>query len=169
MGAKAYKSNVTSSDFLNFYKEHSEFNSLKRGNIRKCLDFIFTEIINKIIFEGYEYNMPSKLGSILILKKKITPNKDNLTKYYPTDYKATKDLWASNPEAKEKRILIKHLNRHTNGYLMKIHYNKFNAMYKNKTVYQFIPARYTFKRKLNKALVEHGNKLNFYEPYIKYK
>lgn len=161
------KSHVNSSDFLKYYKQNSKFKNLARKEIRDVLDNIFFEIIESIIFKGYEYNMPSRLGSIIIIKTKITPNENNLTKYYPTNYKATKELWESNPEAKEKKVLIKHLNRHTNGYLMKIHYNKFNSLYKNKTVYQFIPARYTFKRKLNKALIEHGNKLNFHESYKK--
>lgn len=84
---------------------------------------IRTEIINT----GSEYTLPFGLGKIYLTKVKcgVSKNKNGTLRInYPKDYKATNDLWKSDPEAKKNRKFVRHLNRHSDGYFYRIIYSK---------------------------------------------
>ena len=82
----------------------------------------------------------------------------------PVDWKATNHLWETNEKAKENKILIRHTNRHTGGYVFSVYYNKKTAKYKNKKVYFFKPIR-EVSRSINKRIVDYSK--DKYDTYIK--
>jgi hypothetical protein len=97
-----------------------------------CVDFnklVFDEIIHK----GLLFKMPSKLGTIQVLKKK--------TKGEIYNYEL------SNKTGKK----IKQLNKHTFGYRCKYVWTKFKFKIPNNFIYKFVPTR-TNKRTLAKLL-----------------
>lgn len=94
---------------------------------------------NAISNFGYSYTLPERLGRIEIrkLKKQVTVSKDGkIINKLPINWKETKKLWKENAKAKEKKILIRYTNEHTNGYVFKIVYLKYLANYKNKSIYK---------------------------------
>lgn len=111
------------------------------------LNMFNKELINSIIYESADIKLPH-LGNIRIRKTKV--NLTKLNKLLP-NWEATNKLWAENPEAKEKKQLVFHLNEHRGGYKYKIYWDKTKVRLKNKSFYYFIPAR-EFKRDLAKVL-----------------
>ena len=49
----------------------------------------------------------------------------------------TLKLWYSDPEAKESKIKVRHLNKHSDGYRFSILWVKKRARFKNSTFYYF--------------------------------
>jgi len=96
------------------------------------------ELVKTLLYDSAEVKFPCNLGSLRVRKRKINLKKPN--KLSP-DWKATKDLWEENEEAKLNKQLVYHLNDHRNGYKYKLYWDKSIARVKNKTVYYFKPAR----------------------------
>jgi hypothetical protein len=162
MHEKRLKTDYSFRDFYNYYNEKSKY-KLEYKKCKLFIDLFFLKVIDEIIFNNYLYKLPKSLGLIAIYKRKSNFRNDESLKTFAVDYKKTKKLWEENPEAKKRKILVRHLNRHTNGYLMSINYTKNKAKYKNQTIYKFRPERYNFTRKLAKALKDESLKLDYYE------
>ena len=60
-------------------------------------------------------------------------------------------MWKDFPETKDDGQLVRFLNKHTNGYIYKVAYNRGYATFKNKSVYSCQVNRYV-KRKLAKNI-----------------
>lgn len=131
-----------------FYVDPSEF-----GRVIKR----FNELVSaEMIYEGKTFRMPFRMGKIFIrkTKKKISVKNNKIVANLPVNWKETKQLWENKPEAKERKILIYYMNKHTDGYVMKVYYEKRTANYKNKSYYRF-----TFQRDNNREIkkaVESG-------------
>jgi hypothetical protein len=142
-------------DYYNYYTK--EYSSLQKYNIdkslyRKIVKDFNTLIINEIVVNNYEFNLPNKLGKIFLRKFKPTLKIQNnvLVNHNPPDFKKTRELWDKDPEAKEKKILVRHLNKHTKGFIFVVKYSTGKANYKNKSVYDFSIIR-EVKQLINKA------------------
>lgn len=120
----------------------------------------FSKVFTNYLYEAKEellvnkkFKFPHALGALSIKKYKPKlklDNDGNLINKFPVNIKATNDLWKSDEEAKEKRILVRHMNRHTDGYTFTIQWNK--GSFKHCGYYQFSKYR-TLKRELAKRII----------------
>jgi hypothetical protein len=163
-----FKADYKTNDLFKFYKSRIE-----KGSIYDQNKTMFTKIISEyndkiyrehIIMNAYEYRLAGRLGKISIkqFKRKLKLNDQNkLVSKLSCDYKKTKELWASNEEARKNKKLVYHTNEHTDGYEFRCHWNKKTSNVPCNKFYQFIPVR-TNKRFIGKCFSE-GLKLKFYE------
>lgn len=155
-------------DYYKFYNKNYPYKIAKitYNNIITDLNkFIVDEVVDK----ADTFALPHRIGYIKVVKRKqgvkLLPN-NVVYNNAPPDWKATNDLWKIDEEAKLKKIIIRHKNSHTGGYVYNIKHDKYNANFKNKTVYLFKPAR-DFNRSLAKRINNYSKeKYNAHE--IKY-
>lgn len=128
------------------------------------------EVITNIIMRGKDFLMPS-LGTVGIRKQKVivamTPDGDIDKRYLRPDWKATKELWKKDEEAKKNKQLVFHLNKHFNGYNCKWYWDKFTCDVINNTAYSLIMTR-TNKRALAKAIFDDELDVDYYELKSRY-
>lgn len=126
---------------------------------------MFNEAIgHELIFNNFNFKMPYRLGNLVILKNKpkiYVDKDDKVINCLPVDWKETLKLWEEDPKAKLEKKLIRCVNEHFNGYVAKFKYDRSNARYANKTVYNFIPCR-TLKIALAKAVKNPNINIDFY-------
>lgn len=142
------------SDYYKYYCNNSS-SPISSNKFNKIISDFNNEIVNLIINENLEYR-PTKLQFTFCIRKtkKIPKIKDGkLVNTSPIDWKSTKELWESNEEAKEKKILLRFLNNHTFKYVFRIKGLKHGLRYKNKIYYKYKPAR-RFQRLLAKRILD---------------
>lgn len=122
----------------------------------------FMKFISKLLIEGYELSLPESTGIFEIVGKNI-----NLEFKNNINWKATKEYWEKNEEAKNNKTLIKHLNEHSDFKIYSIKWNKStirnpqngisstDGYYRNKLFYKFINTRGN-KRMMAKIIKEEG-------------
>jgi len=127
-------SHFGANDFYRYYVSNG--GELSRAAFGRILKKINLALSSKIL-DGYSFKMPSRMGILSVTRKKefIGFKDGKAVTNRPIDYKSTIDLWNSNPEAKAEKKLVRFINKHTNGWIYKIAYNKNYANYKNKSVY----------------------------------
>jgi len=97
-----------------------------------------------ILEEAFEYIIPHRIGTIRIkkYKPKLLDKDGNLRKHVlRPNWKATKDLWAKDEEAKKNKTRVFHTNEHSDGYEYKWHFSNYRSNCSNKSAYCFIPSR----------------------------
>lgn len=147
-------------DYYKFYKEKSK-DPVDLKKFHRVISEFNKRIVDAIINDGLEYTPVASQLCFCIRKmtKKIEIINNKLVNKNPIDWKTTLDLWKENPEAKEKKLLIKHLNNHTSKYIFRIKIIKCGYSYSNKKYYRFRPCR-GFQRALAKRIFD-PNKDNF--------
>ena len=140
---------------------------INRTTYSNVISDINNEIVDLIIEKNLNYVLPY-LGSSLSIKKvkripKIKNNK--LFNTAPIDWKTTNELWNSDEEAKEKKLLIRYTNSHTMKYVFRIYFKKYISSFINKQYYSFKPCR-TFQRLLGKRI--NDDTKNRYDSYLLY-
>lgn len=128
----------------------------------------YNKFIMKLLFEGHEIKLPSRLGAISIKGryKPLILDKDGNIKSNNVDFKTTNELWARCPECKEKKQKVYYSNEHTNGVKYTFFWSKKNVILANKVFYEMTFVR-TNKRKMA-SLINSG--VEYYvEPVKKYK
>lgn len=139
-------------DYYSYYnKKYNPNVSRKRYN--DIISDFNNGIIDLILNDNLEYLIPHIHITLCVRKDKRAPRIINGKLYNntPVDPVKTKKLWDSDPDAKEKKILVRFNNSHTSGYVFRIYAKKFSRIYKNKKYYKFKPAR-GFKRLLAKRI-----------------
>lgn len=167
------------SDFSNlkqyrmYTKEYSNPTSLKLWNSMwidfwngyKDKDKEIQGIFEKIILENLEVELPYRMGTLKIAKKKVQvklkPDGTLNTKILAVDWGATEQLWKDNSEAKKNKVRIFHTNAHTGGYRMSWNWNRTRANFKNKKYYN-ININRTSDRVLSHILKNPDYNLDFY-------
>ncbi len=144
------KSHYGTNDFYRYYVKNG--GTLSRGlygDILRDLNLL----IGEQILCGYSFKMPARMGVLAVTKKKeFVDFKDGrAVTNRPIDFKSTLEMWEKYPETKEQKKLVRFLNRHTNGYIYKIAYNRHYATFKNKSVFSFQINRW-LKRGLAKKI-----------------
>jgi hypothetical protein len=146
-----------------YYEYLLKTTDIKISNVKfnKVIGEINKEIVNSIINDSLNFKIPKLQAFISIRKiKKVPKIVDNkLINTTPVDWKATNKLWDENPEAKEKKILLRYLNSHTFKYVFRIKLIKGAVTFKNKQYYKYKPAR-SFQRLLAKRILD-PNQDNF--------
>lgn len=147
MNSRKGKKNIISPgygmpDYYNYYKNKYK-SDISKNLYRKIICEFNSEIAKAIILNNFDFEIPYRLGKLSLRKfkplLKISNNK--LINHNPPDFKKTKELWEKDPEARKKKILIRFLNKHTNGYLFEIKYYNYKANFKNKSAYTFTVVR----------------------------
>lgn len=150
------KSDFNSDHFYKYYKNNYENIVDKKLYGQVCRDF-FDIVINQMIYNNESFKLPFGLGSMFIGKKKYKKFEQ-----LPINWKATKELWEKDENAKENKILVKHLNRHSDGYVYRYIWSKKTAIFKNKTIYKFKPSRKN-ARLLASIAQNPKSKIDFFE------
>lgn len=137
-------------DFRKKYK--AMYPHIKRPTYNTVCYLMNEAISQKIIKESYEFKIPYRLGRLLIQKNKNTPRikdgKIDVSRMVP-DWVKTWELWYEEyPGMTREQIwdikgktIVYNLNSHTNGYVMKWHWDKGTCVIKNVSVYQFKPTK----------------------------
>jgi len=180
-----YVAHIKSKDFFDYYakKYFKDFTNEKGEEIKrakidrdtpyyveydlycKVISAFNLEIRKLILNESFDFVLPRRMGILGIRKKKITPwinEEGDLVNPLPPDWKATMELWEVDPKAKAEKKLVRHFNKHTNGYIVQWYYSTRKANYKWKSAYSFIPCR-TAKVELCTILKTPNNKIDYYE------
>lgn len=126
----------TRETYKQYKKDNSDYIDIKTY---LCIFQLFIKFIMKKVFEGHDVILPARLGYIGIRGSKVKPriDEEGNVKGLAPNWKETKELWDSNPEAKEKKELVYCFNEHTNGYRYKLVWFKKNFIFINKNVYSF--------------------------------
>lgn len=149
-------------DIYNFYKKNAK-KPVDKETFRSVWSE-FAESVTDSIVEGKDFLMPFKIGFLGIrkhkIKVKLNPDGSIDKRYLRPDWKATKELWKKDEQAKERKQLVFHLNKHFNGYNCKWHWDKKGCRIVNQTAYSLVMTRQN-KRKLAKAIFE--GEVDYYE------
>ena len=148
-----------------FYKLYTE-NPLPYPIFRAVWISLIDKVIKGIVEEGKDFAMPHRLGSVGIRKRKIkvilNPDGSIDKRYLRPDWKATKELWLIDEEAKKDKRLVYHLNRHFGGYNCKWFWDKSTCLVKNQTAYSLTMSRGN-KRRLSEAIFDEDLEVDYYE------
>ena len=136
-------------DYFKFFKsKHPEIN-IDRVKYSNVISEFNKEVINLIIEETLEYDLPHIGSSLSIKQEKRLPKIVNGKLYntVPVDWVATNKLWFEDSEARDKKLLVRYTNSHSSKYVFRIYFKKYKQAFFNKKYYQFKPTR-TFQRLL---------------------
>lgn len=150
------KADYGTADYYRFYKNKNKKEAVSRAIYGEIVREFNDHVRDRISSKGAEYIMPFRLGKIELRKLKTEvklDEKGNIINMLPVNWKETRELWAENPQAKEKGIKIRFTNEHTEGYTFRIFYKKSKANYKNKSIYKLKFNR-GMKRNLSKSIFQ---------------
>ena len=146
-----------------YYKYYSKNNNVVADSklFNKVISEFNQGIVNLIIEKDLEFTPTMLQFTFCVRKIKKVPKikEGKLVNTSPIDWKTTKELWESDAETKEKKIVIKFSNHHTSKHVFRIKALKFGYMYKNKKLFRFKACR-SFQRMLAKRILD-PNKENF--------
>lgn len=149
------KSDYGVHDYYKYYNSNYKNRVTNYNRYTHILCDINQSFADKFSNEGYEIKFPKRMGMMCISKVKgkvwLDDNGKIMTNR-PINYKATKDLWAKDPNAKLNKVLIRHENQHTDGYKYNIFYRRSTSNCKNRSVYSLHPNR-KLARKFAKSLI----------------
>ena len=155
-------------DIYRFYKKNQKEKGLPvipELTFRKILKYHNSEVCKSIVEDNNEFRLPYRLGYLRIrkfkTKFKLDANGNLKVSHLRPDWKATKDLWASNEEAKENKKIVYHANNHTKGFYFKWYWDKRTCNIKNSSVYSIIMSR-AHKRYISQV-VKNNEDIDYYE------
>jgi hypothetical protein len=153
-------------DYYNYYRKTYD-KTLSRKLYSEITQAFNEGISNLIIEEGLTYTFPKLNFELMTKKAKRKPYIKNgkLVNSVPPDWKRTKELWARNEEAKEKKIVVRYNNAHSSGYVFRLFCSKANSKMRNKSLFKFKTSR-KFQRTLSARILD-PDKDNF-DSYLLY-
>lgn len=142
-------------DFFSYYNKHNNY-KLDRKTFSHIISEMNLAVVDTLLNERSDYRLPSRCGAIVIrkTKRKTKIIDGKVVNTHPPDWQKTKKLWESDEECRAKKIIIRHTNIHTDGYVFHILYSKASAFFKNKSFYEFKAAR-NFKRSLTERINDY--------------
>lgn len=147
-----------------FYKKSTD-KPVPSLQFKRVWETFVKEVIQDIILEGRDFNMPS-LGILGIRKKKIvvtmTEDGDIDKRYLAPDWKTTKELWARDAKAKKEKRLVFHLNKHFNGFTCKWFWDKATCSVTNNTAYSLTMTRAN-NRLLAQVIFNEETQVDYHE------
>lgn len=152
-------------DYFKFYNKNYPY-KVDRKLYNNVISDLHQFIVDELVESAGEFTLPHRMGYLLITKKKqgvkLLPD-NTVINNAPPDWNATKKLWAEDEEARDKKILVRHRNLHTGGYVYSVRHTKYNATFKNKTASLFKAAR-DFNRAITKRIKDYSKqKYNAHE------
>ena len=109
------------------------------------------EYLVDLLFKNARVELPNRLGELVIMNNepRVYFKDGKLKTNRPINWDATIRLWFEDPEAEKKKTLI----RWESDRILGIFYKKNNAVYQNKTFYEFQIIR-RIKQRLSQAVKE---------------
>lgn len=171
-GPRKTLANYKLGEIYKFYKELYGKKALPRSTMREVYKRLFPSIVKMMVFDNFEYRMPSRLGYIRVKKKLVEPKLDengNIdARRLSVDFKKTKKLWQKlYPGKTQKELkqikdkpLVRELNEDYNGYRVVWYWDKTTCNLPNQAAY------YINLTRDNDRILSSGvkfNNLNFYE------
>jgi len=109
-------------------------------------------IADKMIRESFEYRLPFKMGFLRVKKSKLRIRiKDGRVDRNKNiiDWKSTLDYWETKYGTRDRKVLrtipdklvIFHINEHTNGEVMRWYWDKTTCLVPNKHMFMFFPVK----------------------------
>lgn len=147
--------------YSKYYYEHYKSLSNKPVKYQLYIRIIkdFMMFLASELLEFGKVLIPEKLGIIYILgitsKVKV---ENGVIKGLAPDWKATKDSWAIDKEAKLAKTIIYHFNEESGGVRYSVKWDRKRVLLSNKFLYDFKLAR-KHKRALSKLI---QNKKEYY-------
>lgn len=173
---QVFKSDIVIKDFYNHYLitnlgsrlpskiDKSNPLYIDQKTYSKVLQEFNQEIYN-LLFQGFVYRIP-QIGEISLRLKKVEAYIDkegNFRNPLPIDRRATKLLWERDPQAKEEKRYVYHDNEHSDGYILKLYYDRYGGLQHNILKDYKVMTTRTMKLDIAK-LMKSGDYLNkFYE------
>ena len=116
---------------------------------------MYNKFLMDKVLDGEEVTLPSRFGTLCIIgrKQKIQFDEQGNIKGLAPDWVKTKELWDSDPIAKQNKQLVYHFNEETNGIRYKFAWSKNRVLVSNKTLYNLRMTR-SNKRELSKLVRE---------------
>ena len=135
-------------DYYHYYYSNSE-DPVSRTVFSAIISELNQTVMQMMLNDSFEYRVPHLNLQLTIRKNRNRPKIEDgkLINTAPPDWKRTLTLWDENPEAREKKTLVRHLNHHSSGFVYKIITLKALSTFKNRKYYSFKPSR-TFQREL---------------------
>lgn len=137
------KSDYGVKDYFSFYRKNYT-NLVNNSVYRKVLRSMNKKLAYKIATIPYDLKIPRAMGIMKVRKYypefRILPDGTYKNKM-AINFKETLNLWEEDGEAKELKIKIYYENEHSDGFIFRIHYDKWQAKYSNKSCYCFRPNR----------------------------
>lgn len=154
-------------DYYKYFKENNPDLNIDYKTYTNIIYDFNKEIVDMVINDNLEYNIPYIGSTLSIRKDKRVPKIVNGKLYNtaPVDWKATKELWTDDEDAMSKKLLVRHLNHHTSKYVFRIYFKKYNLYFKNKQLFSFKATR-SFQRALS-ARIKDDTKQK-YDSYLLY-
>jgi len=118
-------SDINLRDFYNYYKAKHKEKPISYKEYSKIIKECNLEILDQVVNNSNEFEIPYRLGMLQIIKNEMSYNKQK--KYWAVDYKRTK----------ENGFVIYFDQKYTYQW----YWNKRNAIIIGKTRYKFIPCR----------------------------
>lgn len=140
-------------DYYKAYRKDNPTSKVTKSLYSKIISRFNEELIDLIINENVEYNLPYLGSSLSIRKMKSVPRivDGKLYNQTPVDWVATNKLWDEDEEAREKKLLVRYLNNHTSKYVFRISFKKYVYPFMNKKYYTYEKSR-MFARLLGKRI-----------------
>lgn len=148
------KADFGSGDFYKHFCKETGIDELSRVTFGEILREFNNHVRDRISTKGAEYFFPSKVGKVELRKVKSEVKIDedgNIINNLPINWKATRELWAENEKAREKKTKIRYTNEHTDGHTFRIFYKRSKANFKNKSIYKMRFNR-DLKRQLSRSI-----------------
>lgn len=142
-------------DYHKFFLSENKSCSIGRADFGSILKDYNGFIRDNISKRGLSYILPSRMGIIELRKKKagVSVNDDGTIKNtMAINWLKTRKLWEESSEAKEKKIKIRFVNEHSNGFVFKISYLRTEALFVNKRIYRLKINR-LMKRQLSTSII----------------
>ena len=153
-------------DYFKYYKSKTERPKQSRVIYNKVITDFNNEIQRLIIEENLIYQFPGVNMELMLKKEKRKPRIVNgkLINNLPINWKATNELWNKDPEAKEKKLLVRLHNSHTASHVFRIYCKKFKSNLKSRGLYKWKTIR-TMARALGKAIKDPEKNIDAYLLY----
>ena len=149
--------------YLDNYDNKYNINQTKYTKVFKD---VMEDLMKLIIYENFDFRFPLKIGNLRVRKTKIKLELDEEgnvnTRSLRPDWYSTKELWATDEEARLNKTLIYHMNDHNDRYNMWFYYDKRTSDMLNQSAYKLLMSR-KWKRELAKALKNKKLKIDYFE------
>lgn len=124
------------------FKRRFPNSKLTKAQYKEIIDTHNTLLVQYILDTGDTYKMPFGFGPLRILKFKRRLRKKNKESIaLPVNWPETLALWKRDPEAKEKKFRVRHLNAHTDGYGYHFHWKPHETKFFMAALWRFKPSR----------------------------
>lgn len=158
---------VGSGDVARFYnRKFGKIKKYDRIDISRVCKKFNNHIMHRIIYHSYEFTIPFNLGTIFIKTNRLRFDLDEdgklIKKHMVPNWASTKELWAEDDDARQKKIIVYHFNDHFDRRVATYIYSKKKYRFKNKGIYFFKPSR-MWKEELAKAIKNEDIDVNYVE------